>query len=165
MASTMACAPEIGVEDALMAFESGTEVELGHVIALASVGLEPDGQWVPRPLVDAIAARQAMGRDLANGGIDQVAWNHGPDAVRRYAAAFRMVGAIENADLLEDLAGALELRDAASSDGAVAEFMRYRHAVSRRCDATPALDGELREVLIEYAVSRASELTAAFLAS
>jgi hypothetical protein len=87
---------------------------------------------------------------------DQAVWNHGAPAARAFAATFREVGAVENADLFDRLAGELDAI-VASGDDVVARFLAFRHRVGGPFFAVPDLGEELAEALVEYAVARAAE--------
>lgn len=148
------------VREALRAVHAG-EIELSHVLSLAIASFDLEKPLVPEEVSMAIAAKFEMDRDVANGGLDQVAWNHGLEATRAYANAFRAVGAIENADVLDRLASALEeyekkhTREAISKDP-VQHFLAYRKSVSGPFFGIPEPGDELAEVLIEYVLDHAS---------
>jgi len=144
------------IRDAIAAVKAG-EATLSHVLCLANASL------LPEEVDDAIEAKFAMDGDVANGGLDQVAWNQGVDAARAYAKAFRAVGAIENADVLDRLAGALEEYETKHSKediakDAVKHFLAYRRSVSGPEFGIPEPGDELAEVLVEYVIARASTL-------
>jgi hypothetical protein len=144
------------IQEALDAVHAG-EATLSDVLSLANASL------LPKEVDDAIDAKYAMDGDVANGGLDQVAWNQGADAAREYAKAFRGVGAIENADVLDRLAVALGDYEAKHSKEEIAEnpvkhFLAYRKSVSGPEFGIPEPGDELAEVLVEYVISRASEL-------
>jgi uncharacterized protein DUF4375 len=85
-----------------------SDPSLEDIMTLVYASNERDATLIGRPVGAAIFIRQAVSRDLRNGGLDQVVWNMGADRARFAAAALREVGAIENADLLDRLA---EIRD------------------------------------------------------
>jgi hypothetical protein len=144
------------IQEALDAVHAG-EATLSHVLCLANASL------VRKEVEDAIDAKYAMDGDVANGGMDQVAWNQGLDAARAYANAFRAVGAIENADLLDRLADALADYESKHSKEEIAKepvrhFLGYRKSVSGPEFGIPEPGDELAEVLVEYVIAHASEL-------
>ena len=144
------------IREAIAAVRSG-EATLSHVLCLANASL------LPQEVEDAIDAKYAMDGDFANGGLDQVAWNQGADAAREYAKAFRTVGAIENADVLDRLASALSDYESKHSKEEIAKdpvkhFLAYRRSVSGPELGIPEPGDELAEVLVEYVIARASEL-------
>jgi hypothetical protein len=144
----------------------GDDPELGHVLRLVRASLERDATLVPRSVIAATMAKWDTDRDLANGGADQVAWNHGSDATRAYAAAFRAVGALENADLFDRLAGELEayraeVGDAAVSADPVKSFLAYRRRVGGPEFGVPEPAEELAEALLEHVLEHLDELPAA----
>ena len=144
------------IREALAAGRAG-EATLSHVLCLATASL------LPKEVDDAIDAKYAMDGDVANGGLDQVAWNQGVDAARAYAKAFRAVGAIENADVLDRLADALADYETKHSKEEIAKepvrhFLAYRRSVSGPEFGIPEPGDELAEVLVEYVTARADEL-------
>jgi hypothetical protein len=87
----------------------------------------------------------------------------GAGRARAYAEAFRAVGVIENADLLDRLASAVEDYRAAHSHDALAadpvhHFHAYRRAVGGPSFGTPEPASELLEPLLEYVIEHAHEL-------
>jgi hypothetical protein len=150
------------VRDALRSLRDGSEASLDDVLTLLAASPEYAITLVPRAAVDAVDAKFEMDRDVANGGMDQVAWNHGPQRARSYAAAFRTVGAIENADLLDRLAAAVEhYRQLHADDVAedpVRHFLAYRKLVGGPVFQIPDPGDELAEPLVEYVIEHASEL-------
>lgn len=150
------------VRDALRSLRIGAEPSLRDVLTLISASPAYAVSLVPRAAIDAVAAKFEMDGDIANGGMDQVAWNHGPERTRSYAAAFRCVGAIENADLLDRLAATLEHYHQTHAD-AIAEapvrhFLAYRNLVGGPFFQIPEPGDELAEPLVEYVLEHASEL-------
>ena len=144
------------IREALAAVHAG-EATLAHVLCLANASL------LPKEVDDAIEAKFAMDGDVANGGLDQVAWNQGADAAREYAIAFRTVGAIENADVLDRLATALADYESKHSKEDIAKdpvrhFLAYRGSVSGPEFGIPEPGDELAEALVEYVIARAGEL-------
>lgn len=144
---------------AIAVLKLGTEVTLHDVLLVAEAGLEPTGTWVPRALVEAVGAKYAVDDDLANGGADQVAWNHGVERTRQYASAFRAAGAIENADLFarlaDELAAHLAEHGEPEPDELVESFHAYRRRVGGPFFGLPRLAAELSEGLIELAIAHA----------
>lgn len=111
----------------------------------------------------AVQALHELSADFVNGGYDLVAWNHDADAVRRYAQAFRAVGAIENGELLDALAAALERHQLTHGELAIAadpvtHFHAFRRAVRGIGAGVPHPDDELAEVLVEYVITRSDAL-------
>jgi hypothetical protein len=144
------------IREALAAVHAG-EATLSHVLCLANASL------LPKEVDDAIEAKFAMDGDVVNGGLDQVAWNQGRDAARAYASAFRAVGAIENADVLDRLATALADYESKHSKEEIAKepvrhFLAYRRSVSGPELGIPDPGDELAEVLVEFVIARASAL-------
>jgi Domain of unknown function (DUF4375) len=149
------------IRKALRALRSGTDVELGDVLTLAGAADAYTIELVPAGVTEALDARFALARDVANGGLDQFAWNHGADTTRAVANALRTVGAIENADVLDRLAAEVAAYLAAHtdvSDDPVRHFLAYRRAVSGPEFGIPEPDAELAEVLVEYVLERAEQL-------
>jgi hypothetical protein len=84
------------------------------------------------------------------------------DATRAIAAAFRKVGAIENADLLDRLARELEAYQAEVKDLAddpVRRFLDYRKRVGGPYFGLPEPGDELAEALVEYAHEHPDEFS------
>ena len=149
------------VRAALRSLRDGAEASLGDVLTLVVASPAYAVPLVPQEAIDAVAAKYAMDRDVANGGMDQVAWNHGHERARAYARSFRAVGAIENADLLDRLAAALEAYRAAHGDDAIAadpvtHFLAYRRSVGGPSFQIPEPGDELAEPLLEHVLERAS---------
>jgi hypothetical protein len=139
------------------------EPTLGHVLDLVFASLEREVPLVPAPLVDAVHAKFTVERDHANGGADQFVWNQGIDAAREVASAFRAVGAVQNADLLDRLADALVAYHAEHPAEKIAEdvvthFLAYRKRVAGPFFQVPEPDEELAEVLPAYAAAHAAEV-------
>ena len=153
---------EDAVRNALRVLHSDDEPALDDVLTLIYASHGYAVPIVPATAVEALAVRSEIAGDLANGGMDQVAWNHGHLRAHLYADALRAVGAIENADLLDRLAGQLEthrqsLGDAAAED-AVRHFLSYRRFVGGPYFQVPEFDEELAECLIEHVLDHVSEL-------
>lgn len=153
---------EDDVRAALRALRAGDEASLGDVLTLVMASPDYASPLVPQETIDAVYAKYEMDRDVANGGMDQVAWNHGSSLTRAYAVAFRTVGAIENADLLDRLASAVEQYRAEHGD-AIAEdpvrhFLAYRKSVGGPFFQIPDPGEELVEPVVEYMIEHASEL-------
>lgn len=150
---------EAEVRAALRALRAGDDATLGDVLTLAVAAADYETPLVPAEVVAAVAAKYMMDADLANGGMDQVAWNHGADAARSYASALRAVGALENADLLDRLAAAVDEHQAATDErDLVTRFQRYRAAVGGPFFPIPDPGDELAEPLLEFVLARASSL-------
>lgn len=152
------------VVDALRRLRDASEdVSLGDVLTLCFANDDYDVQLVPQEAIDAVMSKYAMDRDIANGGIDQVAWNHGAENTRRYAKAFRAVGAIENADLLDRLATSVEdyfakHGEATITSDLVHHFIAWRKSMGGPEFGIPEPGHELAEPLIEFVLERASSL-------
>jgi hypothetical protein len=112
--------------------------------------------------VDAIAGLFASERDLQNGGADQFVWNHGVAAARTIGAVWCAVGAVENGELLIELAAALERFEdeggCAAADP-VRAFLAYRKRVGGPFFARPEPSEELAEALVEWALEHPDEFT------
>ena len=152
------------VRAALRSLRSDSEdASLGDVLALCFANHLYDVQLVPEEAIDAIMVKYRMDRDVANGGMDQVAWNHGAEATRFYAKAFRAVGAVENADLLDRLATSLEAYFAQHGEAAITadlvhHFVTWRRSVGGPAFGIPEPGDELAEPLLEFVLERASSL-------
>ncbi|KIG15585.1 hypothetical protein DB30_05459 [Enhygromyxa salina] len=135
-----------------MAIAAG-EIDLADLLCLASA--EPP--WAPAVVVDAIAGLFASEGDYANGGADQFVWNHGAATARAIGAAWLAVGAVENGELLVELAAALERSEAETPPDPpgppdpLQAFMAYRRRVGGPDFNRPAPHDELAEALVEYA--------------
>lgn len=145
------------VREALRVLKSGAGATIGHVLTLHGRRL------LPQDAIDAVDAVLVTRRDVANGGMDQVAWNHGLDNVRAYAKAWHAVGAIENAELLDRLAAELERQQAMRApDEAAADpvqhFIAFRRAVNGPYFAIPEPIDEVSEALVEYVIAHADQL-------
>jgi hypothetical protein len=152
------------VREALRVLRAGGEdASLGHVLTLVIAADRYAVPIVPPEAIAAVDAKYSMDRDVANGGMDQVVWNHGEELARAYASAFRAVGAIENADLLDRLAGELEryrgeVTDAAISSDPVKHFLAYRAAVGGPFFGIPEPGDELAEAVLEFVIERGTTL-------
>lgn len=151
------------VRAALRSLRAGTDASLGDVLTLVVASPAYAVPLVPPEAIDAVAAKYEMDRDLANGGMDQVAWNHGAERARAYASSFRAVGAIENADLLDRLAADLEAHHATHGAEAIAaapvkHFLAYRKRVGGPSFSIPEPGDELAEPLVEFVLERAAQL-------
>jgi len=89
--------------------------------------------------------------------MDQVVWNIGHERAREVGKAFRAVGALENADLVDRLAGVLAEQPAGDADP-VTRFMAFRRAVSGPFFGIPEPQAELGEVVLEYVLERVDSL-------
>ncbi|PRQ09810.1 hypothetical protein ENSA7_05650 [Enhygromyxa salina] len=106
-------------------------------------------------VVAAIAGLFESERDFFNGGADQFVWNHGPGAARSIGSAWRAVGAVENGELLIELANALERLEAArgwDDDKPIRAFIEYRRLVAGPDFGRPEPAEELAEALVEWAI-------------
>lgn len=153
------------IRAALRAVHSG-DARLSHVLCLAAASDDFTTPLVPDEVLDAIGAKYAMDADVANGGLDQLVWNQGPEAARVLAGYLRAVGAIENADVLDRLASALDDYEAKSSPETIAKdpvrhFLAYRRKVGGPEFGIPEHGSELAEVLVEWVVERANKVPAA----
>jgi hypothetical protein len=147
------------IRDALSAVESAAGPELGDVLLLVQATLDGESQLAPPPLCDAVVAKWASDGDFANGGADQFVWNQGSPLARQTAAAFRAVGAVENADLLDHLAAQLDayLAELGPVDEPVRQFLGYRKRVGGPFFRIPDPDEELAEALVDFAADHAAE--------
>ena len=93
------------VRHALRAVRSSQGPELGQVLDLAAASMQRSRPLAPQSVLDAVYCVYLTDRDVGNGGLDQFVWNHGVEQARWVAASFRAVGALENADVLDMLAG------------------------------------------------------------
>jgi hypothetical protein len=152
------------IRDALRAIHAG-DARLKHVLCLGAASHDFETPLMLAEVIEAIAVKYEIDGDVANGGLDQVAWNHGVEATRAYATAFRAVGAIENADVLDRLATTLvEYQDKHGDQIAkdpVKHFLAYRRAVGGPEFGIPEHGDELAEVVLEYVIARAATLPAA----
>src|SRR5262250_2773844 len=150
------------IREAHSASKSGQEITLRHVLTLAAASFERERPFAPVAVTDAVSAKWECDADFANGGADQFAWNHGVDPTRAIAAAFRKVGAIENADLLDRLARELETYQSEVKDLAddpVRRFLEYRKRVGGPFFGLPEPGDELAEALVEYAHEHPDEFS------
>src|SRR5262245_5047058 len=150
------------IREACSAIKGGKEITLRHILTLVGASFERERPFAPPAVTDAVAAKWECDRDFANGGADQFAWNHGAEATREVAAAFRKVGAIENADLLDRLARELEsyqseVKDLA--DDPVRRFLEYRKRVGGPFFGLPEPGDELAEALVEYSPHQTDEFS------
>lgn len=151
------------VIDALRRLRSGDEeASLGDVLTLVFASDEYDVRLIPQEAIDAVMAKYAMDRDVANGGMDQVAWNHGAENARHYAKSFRAVGAIENADLLDRLAASVDEYNAKHGDAItedlVHHFIAWRKSMGGPFFGIPEPGDELAEPLLEFVLEHATSL-------
>jgi len=154
------------VRAALRALRENDEPGLAHVLQLVCASLERDVALVPRALIAAVEAKWETDGDYANGGADQFVWNRGAPAARAIARAFHEVGAIENAELIDRLAGELDGYRDGLGDGAdaavtaepVKHFLAYRRRVGGPFFGIPEPDDELADALVEYAIEHLAEL-------
>jgi len=151
---------EAAVRAALRRLRVADKVTVKSILQLVNASLEHEATFVPRAVIDAALAKWETDADFTNGGADQFAWNHGADSTRVVAAAFRAVGAVENADLLDRLASALDAHHAADHDppDTVHDFLAYRKRVGGPYFPVPEPAEELSEALIEYVIEHAVEL-------
>jgi len=153
---------EADVRAALAALRT-PQVEIGHVLTLASASEDYAIALLPPAALDAVMAVWVTLRDVGNGGMDQVVWNHGVESAKLYAAAWRTVGAIENAELVDRLVGVLETQLADSTEdereaGPIAYFMRFRRAVNGPGFGVPEPSEELGEPLLAYVLEHLDEV-------
>jgi hypothetical protein len=150
------------IREALSAIKGREEITLRHILTLVGASFERERPFAPAVVTDAVAAKWECDADFANGGADQFAWNHGTEATRAVAAAFRKVGAIENADLLDRLARELEAYQSEVKDLAdepVRRFLEYRKRVGGPFFGLPEPGDELAEALVEYAHEHPDEFS------
>jgi hypothetical protein len=150
------------VRDALRAVRSDEGPELGQILALATASLQRSRPLVPQTVLDAVYCVYLTERDVANGGLDQFVWNHGVEQARWVAASFRAVGALENADVLDRLAGELEsyqreVGDDAAAADPVGQFLAFRRLGGGPYFPIPEIREEVGESLIEHAIDHAGE--------
>jgi hypothetical protein len=150
------------VRDALRALRSG-DVTLPHILCLAITSDEFESPLIGAEVVEAVGAKYEMDGDVANGGLDQLVWNNGVEYARALARSLRAVGAIENADVLDRLASALDdylaknTSEAIATD-AVKHFLAYRRGVGGPEFGIPDHGEELAEALVEYVIERKDSL-------
>jgi hypothetical protein len=154
---------DAAVRAALRELRVAEDVTVRNILLLVAASLERKATFVPQAVIDAALAKWETDADFDNGGADQFAWNHGADGTRAVAAAFRGVGAIENADLLDRLASELDahragIGDAPPAPDTVRDFLAYRRRVGGPYFQVPEPADELSEVLIEYVIEHAAEL-------
>jgi hypothetical protein len=143
--------------------DASEDVSLSEVLTLVFANDDYEVQLVPQEAIDAVMAKYAMDRDIANGGLDQVAWNHGVETTRGYAKSFRAVGAIENAQLLDRLATSVEEYFATHGEAAITSdlvhhFITWRKSMGGPAFGIPEPGHELAEPLLEFVLERASSL-------
>ncbi len=139
------------------------EPSLDDVITLWNAAPHRAVPMLPEPALAAIAAMLETRRDVANGGVDQVVWNHGVELARAYAGAWNAVGMIENAALLVRLADSLEAYTAEHGSDAmqadvVQHFIAWRKSVGGPAFGIPDPQAEMGEPLLEYVIAHRSEL-------
>jgi hypothetical protein len=150
------------VRDALRAVRSDKGPELRQILDLATASMQRSGPLVPQTVLDAVYCVYLTDSDVVNGGLDQFVWNHGVEKARWVAASFRAVGALENADVLDVLAGELDSyqcgvgEDAIGADP-VGQFLAFRRRGGGPYFAIPEIREELGESLIEHAIDHGSE--------
>jgi hypothetical protein len=150
------------VRDALRAVRSDEGPALRQILDLATASMQRSRPLVPQTVLDAVYCVYLTDRDVANGGLDQFVWNHGVEQARWVAASFRAVGALENADVLDVLAGELdsyqrEVGDDATAADPVAQFLAFRRRGGGPYFPIPEIHEEVGESLIEHAIDHASE--------
>jgi len=116
----------------------------------------------PQSVIDAVECVYLTDRDVANGGLDQFVWNHGAEQARWVAASFRAVGALENADVLDQLAGEFEsyrreVGEEAIRVDPVDHFLAFRRRGGGPFFPIPGIRAEEGESLIEHAIAHAEE--------
>ena len=139
------------------------EVEISHVLTLASASEDYAVPLLPAAALDAVIAVWITLRDVGNGGMDQVVWNHGAESSKQYAAAWRTVGATENADLVDKLVAVLEDQLATSTDAQreadpIEHFLAFRRAVNGPSFGTPVPSEELGDPLLAYVLAHLDEV-------
>lgn len=144
----------------------GATADLGDVLCLVHASLERDASLAPQTLIDAVSAKYETERDYANGGADQFVWNNGSASARRCGEAWRAAGAVENGDLLQQLADALDDYDREVGAEAIAKepathFLEYRRRVGGPFFGLPEPDDELAEALVEWAIEHAHDFVRA----
>lgn len=150
------------VKQALTAVRAEGEPDLSDVLTLVGAGFDHDRLFVPEAVRDAVVAKWETDRDFANGGMDQFVWNNGIEMARWVANAWRAVGAVENADLVDRLAGELEayfekvLPEEISKDP-IKHFMAFRKKVDGPFFDCPDPGEEVGVALVEYVVTRRRE--------
>lgn len=145
------------VREALLILKTEDEPDVRNVVVLATAAPGYAIELVPPAVVEALAAVFELDGDVANGGLDQFVWNHGVEISRQVAAALRAVGALENADVIDRLAGELAAR--ADEDGdPVARFLAFRRAVKGPEFGIPGHQEEAAEAILEYVLERAESL-------
>ncbi|PRQ03730.1 hypothetical protein ENSA5_12800 [Enhygromyxa salina] len=120
--------------------------------------------WAPAVVVDSMVGLFMSERDYQNGGADQFVWNHGAALARAIGTAWRAVGAVENGELLLELAAALERFEAAGereSADPVKAFLAYRTRVEGPYFGRPEPHIELGEALVEWAMEHPDSFGAA----
>ena len=150
------------IRPALRAVRSEHGPDLRQILTLATASMQRSGPLAPQSVLDAVYCVYLTDGDVANGGLDQFAWNHGVEKTRWVAASFRAVGALENADVLDQLAGELEgyqreVGREAMATGTVDHFLAFRRRGGGPFFAIPEIREEVGESLIEHAIAHADE--------
>jgi hypothetical protein len=150
------------IRDALRAVRSGEGPELGDVLHLVTASMQRSRPVAPQSVIDAVHGVYLTDRDVANGGLDQFVWNHGVERARWVAASFRAVGALENADVLDQLAGELdsyqlEVGVEPVRADPVEHFLAFRRRGGGPYFAIPEIREEVGESLIEHAIAHSDE--------
>ena len=148
------------IREALTAIKGGEEIALKHLTLLAAASVDRNQPLAPPAITEAVCAKWDCDADFFNGGADQFVWNNGAQEARRCANAFRCVGAVENADLLDRLAAELEAFQAETTNedlDTVHRFLAYRKRVNGPFFGIPEPGDELAEALIEYAIEHRAD--------
>lgn len=113
--------------------------------------VDADPPAAPPEIMAALGGLRECRRDLNNGGFDQFVWNHGPERAREIGLAWRLVGAVENGELLCWLADELEAQaPVEAGDDVVDAFLRYRTLVKGPDFDIPRVADELEEAVLEW---------------
>lgn len=150
----------------LHGLEGEDEPTLDDVITLWNASPHRAITLLPEPAMHAIMAMLDTRRDVNNGGVDQVVWNHGAALSREYGKAWGAIGMIENAALLARLADSLEAYYATHGEDAITKdtvhhFIAWRKSVGGPAFGMPDPQEEMTEPLVEYVIAQRSELPAA----
>ena len=150
------------VRDALRSLRTD-DAKLEDVLTLVAASGAYAVRLLPEAAVDAVMTLWTTQDDVDSGGLDQAAWNQGPELTKLFGAAFTEVGAIENGALFARLAKALEayrgdITDAQIELDPTTHFLAFRRIVNGPDFGLPDPREELGEPVLEYVLARLDEL-------
>ncbi len=142
------------IADAFGKIESG-EAGIADLLSLYTAAGEQETELLPSLLIDAIDGVFRSQSEYDNGGADQFVWNYGSEVSKSLGETWRLVGAIENGELLIRLSAGLETYKSqfkTDFEFGVDHFLQFRKSVKGPFFGVPEPIEEVSEAATEWAI-------------